>query len=210
ALYKNSETFREGVQALITKVKELASQALAALKPAIAAVVGFFKSQLKVIQDFWNENSATIMAALSNIGDFVSKVFNGIMAVIQFVMPAVLGLIRAVWGNIKGVITGALDIIMGAVKVFSGLFSGDFAKMWEGLKQMFSGAITFLWNFISLTFFGKMLGGLRVFIGGFKLLFTGMWTTIKTLFTTSTGALKTTISGAWSSIASTTTRIFGN
>lgn len=210
ALYKNSETFRNMIGTLITKIKELASQALAILKPAIATVVGFFKEQLKVIQNFWNENSATIIAALSNIGGFVSKVFNGIMAVIQFVMPAVLGLIRAVWGNIKGVISGALDVIMGAVKVFSGLFSGDFAKMWEGLKQMFSGAVTFLWNFISLTFFGKMLGGLRVFIGGFKLLFTGMWTTIKTLFTTSTGTLKTTISGAWGSIASTTTRIFGN
>lgn len=210
ALYKNSETFREGVQALITKVKELATQALAALKPAIATVVGFFKEQLAMIKQFWDENSATILAALKNIGGFISTVFNGILAVIQFVMPAVLALISAVWGNIKGVIKGALDVIMGAVKVFSGLFSGDFAKMWEGLKQMFSGAVTFLWNLISLTFFGKLLGGVKVFVGAFRGFFTSMWATLKTLFTSTTGTLKTTISNAWSSISSTTSTIFGS
>ncbi|MGH2319400.1 phage tail tape measure protein [Planococcus sp. SE5232] len=208
ALYKNSETFRDMISTLITKVKELASQALAALKPAIATVVGFFKDQLKVIQDFWSQNSATILSALENIGGFVSKVFNGIMAVIQFVMPAVLALINAVWGNIKGVITGALDVIMGAVKVFSGLFSGDFSKMWEGVKQMFTGAITFLWNFISLTFFGKLLGGAKLFVGAFKGVFTSLWAGLKTLFTGSLNALKSSVSTSFSAISSTTSRIF--
>lgn len=210
ALYKNSETFRETISNLIIKVKELASQALAILKPAIAGVVGFFQNQLKMIQDFWAQNSVTIIGALENVSRVVGVIFQAILAVIQFVMPAVLALIRAVWGNIKGVITGALDVIMGTVKIFAGLFTGDFSKMWEGLKQVFSGAITFLWNLISLTFFGKLIGGLRVFVSGFKLLFSGMWTTLKSLFSSSVGTLKTTVSGAWSSIASTTSRMFGN
>lgn len=208
ALYKNSDTFREKVALLITKVKELATQALAMLKPVIAQVVGFFKDQLAVIQKFWSENSETIMAALTNIGAFISKVFNGIWAVIQFIMPAVLALIKAVWGNIKGVITGALDIIMGAVKVFSGLFSGDFGKMWEGLKQMFSGAITFLWNFISLTFFGKVLGGAKLFIGAFRGVFASMWAGLKTLFSTSVNTVKTSTVNVFTSLWNITKSIF--
>ncbi|MGE6370650.1 phage tail tape measure protein [Planococcus kocurii] len=209
-LYKNSETFRETITKLIAKVKELASQALAMLKPAIAAVVGFFKEQLATIQKFWSENSATIISALENVSKVVGVVFKAIFAVIQFIMPAVLAIIKSIWGNIKGVITGALDIIMGAVKVFSGLFSGDFSKMWEGLKQMFSGAVTFLWNFISLTFFGKLLGGVKVFITSFSGFFLGMWSTLKTMFTNSTGAVTTIITKSWTAIWTTTKTIFGN
>lgn len=207
-LYKNSESFREVVGNLIAKVKELASQALAMLQPAIAAVVGFFKDQLSTIKKFWDENSSTIVGALENIATVVGIVMKGIFAVIQFIMPAVLALIRAVWGNIKGVISGALDVIMGAVKIFAGLFSGDFAKMWEGVKQVFSGAITFLWNFISLTFFGKVLGGVKLFVGAFRGFFAGMWATLKTMFTGALNGIKSGVSSSWSAIATTTTRVF--
>lgn len=207
-LYKNSESFREVVGNLIAKVKELASQALAMLQPAIAAVVGFFKDQLSTIKQFWDENSSTIVGALENIATVVGIVMKGIFAVIQFVMPAVLALIRAVWGNIKGVISGALDIIMGAVKVFAGLFSGDFKKMWEGVKQIFSGAITFLWNFISLTFFGKVLGGARAFIGLFRGAFSTMWSGLKTLFSNSVGSVVTRVINAFSGLRTSSNTIF--
>jgi SLT domain-containing protein/phage-related protein len=164
ALYKNSETFRKGVHDLIAKIKELAQDALKALQPAIDAIVQFFKNQLDVIQQFWKENGATIMGALTNIYNFIKNIFeNGILPVIQFVMPFILSIIKSVWGNIKGVISGALNIIMGLVKVFAGLFTGDFSKMWEGIKQIFSGAIEFVWNFIQLQFIGRIVKG----IGGF-------------------------------------------
>ncbi|WP_342515411.1 phage tail tape measure protein [Sutcliffiella sp. FSL R7-0096] len=168
ALYKNSETFREGVQRLLSALFTLGQDALNAIKPAIGAVVSFFQEQLAVIQQFWAENSATIMGALSNIGKFIKATFeNVILPVIKFAMPFILALIKSVWGNIQGVITGALNIIMGAVKFFSGLLTGDFSKMWEGIKQMFSGAITFVWNLIQLSFFGRITKGVVGFVKSF-------------------------------------------
>ncbi len=167
-LYKNSESFRDGVQQLIAKLQVLGQDALNAIKPAIDSVVLFFREQWAVIQQFWQENSVTIMAALSNIGKFIKATFeNVILPVIQFVMPFILSIIKSVWGNIRGVITGALDIIMGAVKFFSGLFTGDFSKMWQGIKQMFSGAITFVWNLMQLSFFGRITKGVVGFVKAF-------------------------------------------
>ncbi|MCM3030389.1 phage tail tape measure protein [Niallia sp. MER 6] len=175
-LYKNSETFRNGVQNLLLKLKELAQSALTALQPAIQAVVGFFKEQLALIQQFWQENGTVIMAALTNIGNFIKNTFNNvILPVIQFVMPLIFSIIKTIWNNIKGVISGALNIIMGAIKVFAGLFTGDFSKMWEGIKQVFKGAVEFVWNFVQLTFFGKLLKGVGGFVKSFGSSLKGGW-----------------------------------
>lgn len=163
-LYKNSETFRNGLKTLGSSLKDLGSGAFRIFKNAVAEVFGFLKEQFVVLKQFWKENSETIKKALSNILSAVKFVFQkGILPVIKFVMPFILNLIKSVWENIKGIITGALNIIMGAVKIFSGLFTGNFSKMWEGVKQLFRGAIQFVWNFIQLHFIGQILKG----IGGF-------------------------------------------
>ncbi|MFF2457628.1 tape measure protein [Peribacillus simplex] len=183
-LYKNSETFRNGVYNLLGVIKDLAQKALKAIKPAIEAVITFFKDQLDNLKTFWNENGQIIMDALSNIGKIVKVVFGAIVKVIQLAMPLVLGIIKSVWSYIKGVISGALNIIMGLVKVFSGLFTGDFRKMWEGIKQVFLGALTFIWNFVQLMFWGKMLKSIlslgKLLVNSFK----DMWGSIKNVFST--------------------------
>ncbi|MCM3180245.1 peptidoglycan DD-metalloendopeptidase family protein [Cytobacillus horneckiae] len=181
-LYAKSETFREGVKSLMGSLKDLAAKGLEQLKKAVTVVSDFFKEQLEIIKSFWEENKESIMGALKNIGSFISTVFKGILAVIKFVMPVVLAIIKSVWGNIKGVISGALNIIMGVVKVFSGLFTGDFSKMWEGVKQLFSGALEFIWNFMQLMFWGKMVKGVislgKLLLNNFK----SMWKSISDVF----------------------------
>ncbi|MGN1057839.1 MAG: hypothetical protein ACI4Q7_00595, partial [Candidatus Avelusimicrobium sp.] len=55
-------------------------------------------------------------------------------------------------GAIKNVIDGGLNLILGLVQTFSSLFTGDWEGVWEGLKQMFSGAIEALWGILQLGF----------------------------------------------------------
>lgn len=145
------------------------------VQPALSMAVSFIGAQVAKIAQFWNENGSQIMAA-------VQKAFSFIQSIIAFVMPAVLFIIKTVWGNIKGVITGALDVIMGVVKIFTGLFTGDFAKMWEGVKQAFSGAITFIWNYLQLMFIGRILKAAGVFFAAFRGGVTALWTAVKAAF----------------------------
>lgn len=125
------------------------------VKLALGGIVNFAKNNLTMISKFWGENGKQIMQAVSNV-------FGVIKSVISFVMPFVAMIIKSVWGNIKGVITGALNIIMGAIKIFAGLFTGDFQKMWQGVKQLFKGAVVGIWNLLNLMFYGKILGGIRL------------------------------------------------
>lgn len=171
----NMESFKAKAIEVFQRVKDF-------VQPAIDAVSKFVGDKIKQIKKFWDTDGEQFKQAIVNA-------FNIIKSIIQFVMPFVQALIKTVWGNIQGIINGALNIIMGAIRIFSGLFTGDFKKMWEGIKQMFKGAIEFLWNAINLLMIGRIVSGIKTFVSSFISLLKGGWDN-------AIGAMKTFVRGA--------------
>ncbi|WP_165982075.1 LysM peptidoglycan-binding domain-containing protein [Macrococcoides canis] len=146
------------------------------LSLAQRSVTNFVKDGFGAIKKFFaGPDGQQLLEAAKNI-------FNGILAVVKFVFPLVKFIIVSIWQNIQGVIKGGLQVIKGLIQVFSGLFTGDFRKMWEGIKNIFSGAIKLIWNGVQLLFYGKLLKGAlgfaKLFAGGLK----SMWQGILNLF----------------------------
>jgi phage-related protein len=81
------------------------------------------------------------------------------------------------------------------IKVFAGLFTGNFGKMWEGIKQIFFGAIELVWNWINLLFVGRILGGIKTFITEGITHFTGFWTKAWEIFKNLDTSISGTVSG---------------
>lgn len=195
--YKRSETFRNFVHDLGDKLKETFFGIVDWIKPGFDAVVSFFGEIKEKIAGFINEEGPGFLEAWRNIFGFIAPILQAIWGAIKwvfdkikwiiadFVMPVVEFVIKQVWGNIKGIITGTLDVIMGAVKIFSGLFTGDFSKMWEGVKQLFFGAIQVVWNWIQLQFIGRILKGVGGLAKGFWGHIKNMWQWVKNTFTNS-------------------------
>src|SRR5699024_8815203 len=106
-----------------------------------------------------------------------------ISTIIGTAFKLALAIVRMGWENIKGVINGVLNVIMGLVRVFTGLCTGDFSKMWEGVKQLFAGAIHVAWNVLQLLCDGRIIKG----VGSLVSLFTGsirsLWTRVVDIFT---------------------------
>ncbi|ASN70237.1 hypothetical protein 10F3_52 [uncultured Caudovirales phage] len=142
---------------------------------ALGGVFSFLASIGNQVSAFWKENGTQIVQALQNVFSVLQKVF-------VFLMPIILTIVQSVWGNIKGVITGALNIIMGIVKIFTGLFTGDFGKMWEGVKQLFFGAVSFIWNGLQLLFIGRIVKGIMGLAKSVGGLVAGMWNGVKSFF----------------------------
>jgi phage-related minor tail protein len=127
------------------------------------------------VVSWWNTNGSSLL-------ENVMIVFNGIWNVIKFIMPAVLAVVSMVFDSIKGVITGALNIISGVFSIFAGLFTGNWSKMWEGVKTLVSGAIQFIWNLWNLMLVGRLVAGIKL-LGSKSLgLFKSMWTGIQNGF----------------------------
>ncbi|WAA10335.1 phage tail protein [Fervidibacillus albus] len=162
---ENGQAILQNASIVFLLILETVETAFNAVKEIIVQVVNFvspwIQEKLEQIKQFWAENGEQIMQAVQNAFQFIQSV-------IEFVMPFILAIITQVWNNIQGVIDGSLNVIMGIIKVFSGLFTGDFSKLWEGIKQIFSGALEFIWNFIQLSLIGRVMGVVRKFGSLFK------------------------------------------
>lgn len=160
---------------------------------------------------FWQEHGTTVMAAVQNFS-------KGLLAVWNFLMPAIKFLVEGIIGGIINIFKGFFDIVMGLVKVFSGLFSGDWSLLWEGIKQVIWGVIEVIWGWLNVSMFGRIIKGaatffktlinafksgwetirlnIMYFVDGAKTLFTNL----KNMFTTTFTTMRNTGLSIWQSI----------
>lgn len=129
-----------------------------------------------------------LSAGVKIVFPYIQKIIKTSMSVIEKIMtvvwPVVKFIVIETWNAIKGTIDGALKVITGIIQFFSALFTGNWSEMWDAVKNILSGAVKFIWNFIQLSFFGRIIKGGMLFIKGFAGLFKSMWTGISNLFST--------------------------
>ncbi|WP_413521607.1 tape measure protein [Brochothrix thermosphacta] len=152
------------------------------IMPIITQIVDIFKGIFTTLKTFWAENGTMIITAITNVIKGIQTAIQFILPIIKPVLAVIFSIISGLINNIKGVIQGGLSVIMGVVKIFAGLFTGNFSKMWEGIKQVFAGAIKFVWNAVNLLFVGRILKGVKVLAAGAKTVISGMWAGIKGFF----------------------------
>ena len=141
------------------------------LMPYIQAIINVFntlkdgvKSILDAIMGFWNEHSSWLMPLISFtwsfICSFISNTINAIVAVVE----------------------SGLAIIDGIINFFQNLFSGNFKGCWDSIKQIFSNAITFIWNWMQVQFATNIPNLIKGFGTSATGLIKGMWNSIKGFF----------------------------
>jgi phage-related minor tail protein len=183
--------------------------------PILSTIGAAFMDLVSSILSWWKTNGAALVA------DFTT-VFNGVMAVINFVLPFILAIVKSVFNNIKGAITGALNVISGVFKIFAGLFTGDWSKMWDGVKQLLKGAVQLIWNIWNLMLYGKLVKGVvalaKALASGFKSMgakivsfFTSMVSKVTGKASSMASSVMSKIKGLWNNFKSVfnTLRAFG-
>src|SRR5699024_265839 len=191
------ENFVHGIQYKFHQLKEQ-------LNLAFTAISTFFKQMLDKMTAFWHSDGQQIIEAIKNAVTLIKNIISVTMPIITTIIGTAfklaLAIVKMVWENIKGVINGALNVIMGLVRVFSGIFTGDFSKMWEGVKQIFTGAIQVIWNGFQLLFYGRIING----VGSLVKIFSG---SIRSLWTTVVNFFKGMFTGAVSQVTSMFNRV---
>jgi phage-related protein len=192
-LWETNEGFRE---AIIDSWNEI----YAAIAPIVQAVVDLFMENWPAIKDFlmglWEDISSIIGDALIIIMQNFEWMGNAIQAFWSLYGEYIMNTVKTAFQTIGGVIKGALQTIKGIFQVFSGLLTGDWKKMFEGLKNVMGGPITIikaLFNQIKSTFENVVNGvknGITTMVNFFKGLpgkvsgavknaFSGLWTAFK-------------------------------
>jgi len=94
-----------------------------------------------VIQNIWSAVGGTIIASTEGI-------WNAIYSVIAGLLSTIWNVIQSVWNAIKGFIEGILQAIQGIIQIVTGLISGDWGKVWDGIKNVAQGVWNAIWAII--------------------------------------------------------------
>lgn len=134
-------------------VDSVKNQIGAAFMPVISKLLDWILEHMPQIQD-----------TVKKVIDFVQKAIKDIIPIIQGLVPVVEGifkLIQPLWENVlKPILTGIITFL-------SGVFTGDWTKIWQGLGDIVSGIFTALIEVVKMPI-NAIIGLLNSAIDGFN------------------------------------------
>lgn len=113
---------------IIEKFKEVVENNI---KPLIEQAVKLIENVQTVVKALWDNVLAPFLEWLSG------KMWKGIASVLESIGNAVLTTIE----TISGIITGLLEVLNGVIDFLTGVFTLNFEKTFNGIKEIVSGAI---------------------------------------------------------------------
>lgn len=104
--------------------------------------------------------ATVIDCALDLYNKFIAPIVNWLLKVLapawSFLSSTVIGVAGSILGVISDLVSGIMKVLSGIIKFITGVFTGDWKKAWEGVKQIFTG----IWDALS----GVVKGVLNVII----------------------------------------------
>lgn len=163
-----------------------------ALKNTLSGIGTALMPIVKTLQDFGKQIIAVVGPALAGIGSIIAnQLLPAFRSILPILVPVANFFLKIIGGAIVGALKGAIGVIQGVLKVisgifnvFAGIFTGDWKKLWTGVKQIFTGliqgilgAVQVWWNLGILNIFRRaglaLLGLVRGAMGGLKGAFVG-------------------------------------
>lgn len=149
------------------------------IKPVWDFIVG-------VVNDAWNSCLSPIfskvLSVVGKIGECVSTLWNNVLSpivnwfidalgpVISNTLNAIRRVFKTVFEHIGGMISAALKSLGGLLDFITGVFSGDWEKAWQGIKDYFGG----IWSGVLVT----LKSAINLIIDGINLLWTALYNQI--------------------------------
>ncbi|WP_342720129.1 tail length tape measure protein (plasmid) [Bacillus paramycoides] len=173
-------------QATVTTVVNTVSSIKQAISEFLSEIWSFMTAIGTQIAQFWLENGSQIKQAFSDCWSVASEIIKSVMpiivAVFQFAWPIIKEIVIGTLEAIRDFIQGILKVILGIVKVFSSLFTGDWAGVWDGVKEIWFGALEAIWGYLQLWGAGRVLKWLGKFGNDIGRLFGKFWGDIKKIW----------------------------
>jgi TP901 family phage tail tape measure protein len=175
----------EHVTPIITAISELWTAISDAFTTGMSQIWTIIQVGWDIIQNIWNAVGGPIMAATEGL-------WNALVSLITGLMTTIWNVIVSIWNGIKGFIEGVLKAIQGIIQIVTGLISGDWGKVWDGIKNVAAGVWDAIFSLIS-----NALGMIWAIISG---VLTTIWDVIKGIFQGIWG----TINSVWDGIVNRT------
>ena len=174
-LWKTNEKFRKAMTIIWNTIKATIGKFVTDLKERLSALGLDFSKTAGLMKKIW-EGFCSVLAPL----------FEGAFKVISVVLKAVL------------------NTIIGVLDIFIGIFTGDWMRVWQGVRTIFSS----VWNGIKGVIkaaFSTIRKVTSVFLGWFGMSWRGIWNGIKKFTSSIWSSMKNTAKSVWNAIKTVVT-----
>ncbi|WP_214780972.1 phage tail tape measure protein [Exiguobacterium sp. S3] len=137
-LWAKSETFRNAVMTLWSALQ-------VQLTTALTAAVAFFQGIGAQLMAWWQTNGTMIMAAVSNIVNYIMMIFQTFLPVFQGIWTIATTIVSTAWTLITALIQGAIAVITGIITFFAAIFTGNWSAAFNAVSSIVSAGST-LWT----------------------------------------------------------------
>ncbi len=116
---------------------------------------------LPVIMQVISTVIPAIQSGLQTIWGMVSPIIQKILSLIKTIIPIVVSVLKPVIAGIANAIGGIATALSGVIQFVTGVFTGDWKKAWEGIKNIFSGVFDAIKSIAT-----GVIDGIKNLIGG--------------------------------------------
>lgn len=142
-----AKTFYQISTKIISFVAPIVTYLLSKLWPVISKIFAFIANEvMPMVSAAIAMLLPKIMTVVNKIGEAMSAIFNfvkpildALFAAFDFVFPIIKSVVVNTISRIEGVISGLMTTIGGIIDFITGVFSGDWEKAWQGIKDIFGG-----------------------------------------------------------------------
>lgn len=212
-----------------------ASESFQLFANSIISICGTLSSWFEIItkklKEIWDNGGKETFEKLL---DFISKLVQAVDALMQFLNPIIEFAVELIGGAIQTIIKvigDILDSLGGLLDFITGVFTGDWEKAWNGIKEFFSGIWNALvdlvtglaeqiWTYIKNWLdnikdtWSKIWDGIKTVASniwnGIKEKISNIITGIKDTISNILNTIKTIWSNIWNGLKTTVTNIFNN
>ncbi|MFE2104305.1 hypothetical protein ACFXAF_00265 [Kitasatospora sp. NPDC059463] len=181
------EQLVSGLSPILAVVAQAWVTIMTALQPVIAVLLQLLTAILtpliEVFQNIIAECLPPLAEAFAALADATQPLLQALLAVVNFLMPVLAPAIEFVAkmladtlvtaiNAVENIFRGVVNAILGIWNIFAGLFTGDWGRMWDGVKQLFQG----IWELIKgifeavlvLAMAGILKKGMALIKGGWE------------------------------------------
>ena len=188
----------------------------------------------KVVKNLWDNHlkgvCKKVLEVIADIIELITVLWNNVlMPVVNFIIDKVgppivkvvntiVKVVGKVIEDIVDFIGGLLDVLDGVIEFLIGVFTGDWDRAWEGIKQILHGvweaikaivkaAIDIVAGILEVawTLITQVLTAAWNLIKG---IFEAVWDAIKSIFSSAVDAIKPLLEKAWNAIKNTITTVW--
>ena len=173
----------------------------------------------KVAETF-QEKGDKIQGIISGVGEVIAVVWNAVRPIFELLRSIVSSVFTFIGNLIGNVVGAAIDVLHGLIDFIAGIFTGDWDRAWNGIKEIFigiwdgiKGIATSVWNFLKdiwnkvkddvINIWNGIKSTIVNVVNGIKTGVSSAFNAVKTAITNVMNSIKSKISGIWNGIVST-------